>query len=325
MAVSGSVNYSDSLLTIITDTLIHLSVLGKDKQPSAYDTQLCTRWLNRMIKSWMTMGLQLWATTEAGIFVQYNQTTYNFGATGNIPGGSHASNTYVSTTLSAAALINATSLVLTTVTGLTVGDNIGIHINDTHGTRFWTTISTINTGTLTVTIPATGLTAAASSGATVITYTTKLNRPMDVYTSTFSNLTANSDIRMEKISRDAYMVLPNKSSLGTQLQYYYDPQLVTGVLYLWPTPTDVDTIVKMSYLRPLDDFDALSDTPDLPIEWNTAIITNLAVLIAPSYGKIDKIKDLQGIAAMYLKEAMDWDNERVSIQLQPSYIAYRED
>lgn len=317
MASSGTINYTVTRDTVIKYSLMLLRIIGSEQTVNAADNAVANDFLNMLVKMWQARGLELWATQEAALFPQLAQVQYQLGAN-NGAGGDNASNTYVLTDLNGAALVNATSLVLGSVTGMTVGDNIGINVNTVGGnTRFWTTIATITPATKTVTINA-GLSSAASDEATVITYTTALSRPLEIYSMRRYNMQGATDIPLERVSRQVYFDIVNKTSIGTSLQYFYDPQLLAGQLYMWEPTATIDDILKFTYLRSLQDFDLSTNTPDFPQEWYLPLIYGLAVCLAPIYGKKADLQTLEPMAEQYLKIALDWDNERTLVSVQPS-------
>lgn len=129
--------------------------------------------------------------------------------------------------------------------------------------------------------------------------------------------TDSNDIPIEVVSRDDYMSLPNKTTESACLQVYYDPQLSNGVLYCWPTGDTSNTDLTLTFKRPLEDFDASGNNPDFPKEWALPLVTLLAERLAPQYlGKVPQWLKLE--AMTMLKVVREWDEEDVSIFMQPS-------
>src|SRR5207247_2270787 len=85
---------------------------------------------------------------------------------------------YLNTTTTANVSASGTSIPLTSVTGMTIGDHIGIELDSE--TIYWTTISSFSS--LNAVIPASGLPSQASSGSVVFTYTTTATQPIVVET-----------------------------------------------------------------------------------------------------------------------------------------------
>ena len=129
-----------------------------------------------------------------------------------------------------------------------------------------------------------------------------------------------SDTPLDIISRQEYWELGNKSSNGRPHQIYYDPQLTSGVLYVY-NPADASAVgdgIHLVYHRPFEDIDALTDTFDFPQEWYIVIEYNLAVDLAFRSGiKQTRISQLQAQAQEFYDEAHWWDVENVPTQIVP--------
>lgn len=271
--------------------------------------------LNMMLKDWATDGIHLWKRKQGALFISYNQNSYEVGS---VSGADNCSlNTgYISTTLSVAGASGASTLTLSSVTGMTVGDNIGIELNNL--SRQWTTITAINSSVVTLN---TTLSSAASLGNTVITYTSKINRPLEILRASLLDLSTNTEIPMEKLTYDQYFNTPIKQVNFRPVNYYYDRVLnntlpYTGTLYVYGNPESSKYIMKFSYLDTLTDIVNPTDILDIPQEWLLTLTTNLAVLLSNlGYGKLIEAQATQQLAAS-LKEklkAFDSDDEPLSI------------
>lgn len=307
MATSGSSNFAMNRDQIITDVLEDAGVIGAGDTPVTDDVDACSLKLNMMVKAWMAQGIHLWALEEATLFLADGTASYSLGAT-----GTHCTNTYVRTTLSTDEALGSTSIGITSATGMSASDNIGIELDD--GTIHWTTISGAPSTTTTI---ATGLASAASSGNTVFAYTTKINRPQRIL-SAYRRDTDDNDTEITMTSREDYARLTKKTTEGKTVQAFYDPQLTNGVLYAWPAPDDATDVIRFWYERPLEDFDAVTDNPDFPIEWAEAICAGLLYRIARKFRKTQaEINDYKRDADEKLQIALGFDRESVSIMFQP--------
>jgi hypothetical protein len=309
MATSGSVDFALNRNEIITEALSVLGELGEAETVGGNRLDQCNRWLNIMVKAWMAQGARLWAMKQATLFLAEGTASYSLGAT-----GTHCTHNYIQTTLSTDEALGSTSLSLTSTTGMSASDNIGIVLDD--GSLQWTTISGAPGAPTTI---ATGLDSAASSGNVVFTYTTKINRPQRIdQDSAFWRSSDGEDTPVAIISRTDYAQLANKTSTGKPVQAYYDPQLGNGTLYVWPAPSDVTDVLRFWYERPLEDFDAAADTPDFPIEWAEALIFGLADRLAPTAGvSLQTRAAIKAEAAEKLATAMAYDRETAPVFFQP--------
>lgn len=307
MATSGSVDFSMNRNEIIADVLETLNVKSPNEAIKAADLVSCTRKLNMMVKSWMKQGIHLWAMSEATLFLTTGTATYSLGAT-----GTNCTNTYVHTTLSTAEALGSTSLGITSATGMSASDNIGIVLDD--GTIHWTTIVGAPGTTTTIAL---GLASAAAAGNVVFAYTTKINRPLRII-SAYRRDINNADIPVEIISRTDYADLSNKLTTGKAVQVFYNPQLTNGILSVWPAPDSATDVIRFWYERPLEDFDAATDNPDFPIEWAEALCAGLAYRMAKTYGlTATEINGLKEDAILMLDTALGFDKEDVSVTFQP--------
>lgn len=273
MATSGSVNFAVTRDDIIKHALLKIGAIAADEPLSAADVGHVARVLNMMVKARNAQGLQLWVQKRATLFLAKATHQYSLG-----PTGGHATHSYTRTTLSAAEAAGQTILSVTSETGMTVADYIGIVLDD--GTLHWSTISALATLTI-----ATALPSAAASGNSVYFYTSKMHRPLRILYAWLHDVLTNADTPLEIIKdRELYFRIYDKTSDTTPTRIYYDPQLTDGVLYTNYEQTNVNETLEMSYHRPIEDFDAATNNPDFPQELYEDLVYSLAIRIAPDYG-----------------------------------------
>ena len=307
MTTSGSANFSMSRDEIIIDVLEDLGVLAAGETARSEDVTTVARKLNMMVKSLMKPGVHLWGLSEATLFLSVGTATYSLGAT-----GAHCTNSYVQTTLSTAEALGSTSLGITSASGMSASDNIGIVLDD--GTIHWTTISGAPGSTTTI---ATGLASAAAAGNVVFAYTNKINRPLRIL-SAYRRSISGTDTPITLCAREEYANLSNKSARGKTVKAFYNPQLVNGILSAWPTPDLVTDVIRIWHERPLEDFDSATDTPDFPIEWAEAISAGTAMRCADAFPQSPtQLSRLERKAVASLAAAMEFDKEIVPVFFQP--------
>lgn len=107
-------------------------------------------------------------------------------------------------------------------------------------------------------------------------------RPSRVFNASRRNSTG-SDVQLEQLSREDYQLISNKTSLGAPNSYYFDPQLSTAKLYVWPVPVNATESLILDVDRPLQAMVDVADTYDFPDEWLEIIKYGLAVRVAPEY------------------------------------------
>ena len=150
-------------------------------------------------------------------------------------------------------------------------------------------------------------------------YTSKANRPMRINNAIVTDATSSTSRPIWVVSREEYINLPNKLSDGPTNQIYYDPQVGTGILNVWPETDSVNQYLTLWVQRTLEDFDAASDDADYPQEWYTSLSLGLASLSCFKYGvPRDRRRDINAMAREARKEAEDFDRED-GFQIQPEH------
>lgn len=150
--------------------------------------------------------------------------------------------------------------------------------------------------------------------------TTTIDRPTRIWNLKRKD-TSGNEIPINVISRQEYTDLPNKTTTGVVNQYYYDPQLTNGTLFIWPVPITGTTDVlwgtcdrSIQYM--LND----TDTYDLPEEWLRVIVWGLAKEIAPEYGLALSERQLIDVEYAALKAAVSsYDRENSPTYVQREY------
>jgi len=123
---------------------------------------------------------------------------------------------------------------------------------------------------------------------------------------------------MNVYNRYDFSDLPNTAE-GTPVNLYYQPLRITGVVKLWPTPTDSTTQITIHYEAPFEDMNSASDDFDFPSYWITALIYNLAWLLAPEFGlPVQERTALAQEAKYWTDEALSIGAEEGSLFLQPN-------
>ena len=316
MASSGSYDFTETRNSVIARAFRIMGVIKSGETLGSQDVTDAAEALNAMVKRWSTTpGMHVWATQEATLFPQAGQVAYALSTNG----ADHCTSSYDATTLAAVAASGATSLSVASISGIASGDYVGVVLSS--GVLHWTTVNGAPSGTTVVLT--TGLSGTAASGAAVFAYTSKIVRPLRIpqipgAVRRYSIASAIETPIGPPIARGDYQMLPNKAQTGIINQAFYGPQLNTGYLYLWNPPTTVTDLVKFTFHRPIQDFDAASDNPDLPQEWFDPLTWGLADVLAPEYDVPGERADRIGMkAAQFLDAVAGFDREAESIQMQP--------
>ncbi len=304
MATSGSKDFNRTRDQIIDGAIRLLAnnrtgKVGLDNQRTE-----AAEALNMLIKALQAEGIGLWMNTEAAVFLSQSGEYYSLGSAGD-----NASSSWVKTELSADAASGAATITVDSITGMTNGDFAGIELDD--GTIQWTTINGVPAA-LTITLTDV-LTDSSTENNHVYTYTTKLARPLEIVEARVRR-NDNSEIALIPISRDEYMELTDKATTGTVVQFYYDPQLDAGRLYVWPVATDLKEYIKITARIPMDDFDASTDNAEMPVEMLRALKWLLAADIALEYNTdLEKVHIIRAEARRIKEQIMLSDKEYTSV------------
>jgi len=319
MATSGSVNFTQNRTQLILDAYQLVGIYGVGRTLSFEDETFAISTLNKLIKRWATRGLHLWTKEEAVLYLTPNVASYSLGNSSN---DAYATNftDQVITQLSAALAVNGTSVSVDSTTGMTVGDFIGVVLDDK--SIHWTTIAAIPTSTtLTLTL---GVVGIAANNNNVYSFTTRINKPLRVHAcrrvSGFDNGSTSTltEIPLNPMSYKDYIDTPAKTFSGAPNQYHYNPDIDNGTLYLWQRPNDGSERIYFTYERIIEDMDGAYDNFDFPSEWLEPLTWQLAVRLGIAFGKGKKvINEILPLASDMLKDLLDWDSEVTSVFISP--------
>ena len=260
-----------------------------------------------MIKAWVVEGADIFLRTESILFLQPDIQSYAL-TTDEITDEIKAE-----TTLSADEASGQTVLSITSTTGMTNADRIGVKLDD--NTIHWSTVTVDSSTQGTI---ATGLASAASSSNKVYAYTTKSDKPNKIQFA-FRRDINDFDTEVTLVGEKEYRRQSNKKSDGPPVEVWFNPQgnQATAKLWVWPDNggKNWDKLVLIGQVYP-DDFDASSNTPDFPKEWGLALIWGLTAEIGPGYGLTIRERNLNSaLAKYYLDAVLDYDVENASVIL----------
>jgi len=191
------------------------------------------------------------------------------------------------------------------------GDYIGIEL--TNGNRFWTRIVSITSNSVTI---LDAMESVAASTNTVYSYTTKIDKPMEIMDASYLSSVTATETPIEIVPRETYKTQTDKTSTGQVLNMYYQPMLTTGDLYVWNPCYSVVPIVKFGYMKQPDICETNSDEPMFPAEWYLPLAYSVAAIIALEYKTdVNKIAMLEQKAAQLLEDVLMHDNEKESLFL----------
>ena len=287
MSTSGTYIFTVNRDQIIRQAMLNIGKLDPYEAPSAMEVSDCAFQLNMLVKTLQgradgAPGMKMWTRRRGHLFLHSAQRQYLVGpaATGWAP-----DNGFVQTATTAAAAVGATSVVLASVSGISVNDQIGFQTS--LGDIIWTTVSAVNTGTLTVTVPA--LAAAVSSGAQVIDYPVAANQPISLSTAVLRDSYGN-DTPLRLLTVEDYDFLPGKAqptNISDPSAIYLEYQLGNSNLFIDVYGAqDVTKHIVLTYLEAIQDFNYATDNPEFPQEYFDYLCWSLSKRIVPMFRAI---------------------------------------
>jgi len=130
-----------------------------------------------------------------------------------------------------------------------------------------------------------------------------------------------TDYSMERLSRDDYINIPNKTSQGRPNQFFLDRQ-VTPNLKIWPVPDDASDVVIYDALTRVDDADDFTNTMDMPFRFYPCLAAGLAYYIALKRAP-NRVQMLKAVYEEEFERAATEDRDRSSFNVVPRYEYYR--
>jgi hypothetical protein len=288
MAVSGSKNFEPDVAEYIEEAFERCGL----ELRTGYDARTARRSLNLLFADWANRGLNLWTVVEVTQTVASGITEYPLG----------------------------------TIT-LTVADSSGFTIGETiTGGGSSVTASVITkplSTTMTITVPSGTFTAAetitgSSSGATTTVSSVPSLEDVQSSVDILSAVVRRSsrDISINRIGRDDYLRIPDKTTTGRPIQFYVD-RLITPVYRIWPSPENsTDQIIYDRMVR-IDDADDSVNTVEVPWRFYPCLTAGLAYYLALKRAP-DRVQMLKMIYEEEFMRAATEDQDRVPLILVPS-------
>lgn len=86
-----------------------------------------------------------------------------------------------------------------------------------------------------------------------------------------------NDLQISRMNQDDYFAIPNKRSVGDPRQYWFDRQ-ITPRVRTWPVARSTFNLLAPLVHRHIEDPGQLTNTLNIPVRWNQAIITMTAFI-----------------------------------------------
>ena len=131
----------------------------------------------------------------------------------------------------------------------------------------------------------------------------------------------NTDFSVERISRDTYLSIPNKTTEGRTNQFFLDRQ-ITPNLKIWPVPENSTDVIYYDALTRVDDADTQVNTLDVPFRFYPCLAAGLAYYIAMKKAP-ERIQLLKAAYEEEFLSAMTEDRDRASFNVVPQFEYFR--
>lgn len=301
MTTSGDLLQTVSGLEIITEALEMMGVLGEGELSTTDQQTSLLRTLNSMMIAWQANGLNLFAVQKTYLFLETLKEGYNLLT-------DHYVTKYLTTSTYDSSPSGSNVLVVTDLlsSDILANDPLGVYL--TTGEMYWSTVASISGTSVSLT---SSLPENVDEGATVYTYSSewKAKRPMKTLEGYFVQENGTS-IPMKHLPRQEYHELSRKDSVGSPLQWYYDPQVTAPTVYIWPTATNSRDVILLNVQRQVDEVNIIYQDVDLPAEWFLPLASNLAYIASSKHGvpQFDYYR-IREQAKMYYEMAEGFDVE----------------
>ena len=293
MAVSGSKNFGPDVAEYIEEAFERCGL----ELRTGYDARTARRSLNFLFADWANRGLNRWTIKQVTQTVAADIVEYPLGTV----------------TLSVGA--SGSFTLAETITGGTSGATASI-ITKPSGTSLTITVPS---GTF---VASETITGSASSATTTVSSAPSLEdtqASIDILSAVVRR--SGQDISIQRLSRDDYLSIPNKTTTGRPLQFYVDRQ-ITPIIKIWPAPENSTDQIIYDRLVRIDDADTSVNTVQVPFRFYPCLAAGLAYYIA-----LKRVPDrVQLLKTLYEEEfirAAEEDRDRASLSLVPSESSLR--
>jgi len=135
-----------------------------------------------------------------------------------------------------------------------------------------------------------------------------------------SSTSPSTDIEIDRIGRQEFLNIPNKTTQARPTQYFVDRQ-ITPVVNIWPTPDSANYKLVSYRIQRIDDVNTSAENPEVPSRFIPCMVSGLAYYIA-----LKKNPQKAGILKQQYEQdfklAADEDRNRASLMLTPSRRFY---
>ena len=147
----------------------------------------------------------------------------------------------------------------------------------------------------------------------------------DLDSSTLDALTVvlgrdNSDIQMERITPEQYLIIPNKKQTGRPMQYSIRRARAYPVMSIWPIPENSTDTIQMEIIKEMQDVDkSAGQNADIPKRFLPCLTAGLSYFMSMKRPLVaeGRIAMLKTNYEEMLGRAMSEDRERAALKPVP--------
>jgi|TARA_R100001086_G_scaffold131567_3_gene68299 hypothetical protein len=289
MAVSGSKDFEPNVADYVEEAFERCGL----ELRTGYDVKTARRSLNFLFADWANRGLNRWTINQVTQTVAKDISEYPVGT-------------------------------LTLSVGASDSFTVGETITGGSSSATASIITKPDSTSMTITVPSgtftSGETITGSSSSATTTVSSAVS--FEDVQSTIDILSAvirrdSTDLAVNRVSRDVYLNIPNKTTTARPIQFYVDRQ-ITPVVKLWPTPeNNTDQIIYDRLIR-IDDADTSVNTVEIPFRFYPCLAAGLAYYISLKRAP-DRIQILKALYEEEFLRAAEEDRDKANISLVPSY------
>ena len=293
MALSGSNNFEPDVAEYIEEAFERCGI----ELRTGYDARTARRSLNLLFADWANRGLNLWTVAEVTQTVASGVTEYPLG-TITLTVAASGSFTIGETITGGTSAVTASVITKPTATTMTI---------------------TVPSGTFTASETITGSSSAATTTVSSVPSLENVQSSVDILSAVVRR--DSTDISINRIGRDDYLRIPDKTTTGRAIQYYVD-RLITPVYRIWPAPeNNTDQIIYDRIVR-IDDADASVNTVEVPWRFYPCLAAGLAYYLAMKRAP-ERVQLLKAVYEEEFLRAATEDQDRVPLTLVPTASSLR--
>jgi len=293
MAVSGSKDFEPDVAEYIEEAFERCGL----ELRTGYDARMARRSLNFLFADWANRGLNRWTIEQVTQTLASDIIEYPLGTI----------------TLSVAA--SGSFTIAETITGGTSGVTAYI-VTKPSSTSMTITVPS---GIFTVSETITGSSSSATTTVSSVPSLEDVQSSIDILSAVIRR--SSQDISIQRMSRDDYLSMPNKTTTGRPVQFYVDRQ-ITPVIKIWPAPeNNTDQIIYDRLVR-IDDADTSVNTMQIPFRFYPCLAAGLAYYISLKRAP-DRVQILKALYEEEFDRAASEDRDRASLSIVPSESSLR--